>query len=153
MQNTTTKFSLNNLSRKIGKSKRRLGRGIGSTTGKTCGRGHKGQKARQGYSKRASFEGGQMSLFRRIPKSGFTSRVQSQVEVLSIHKLATLSTSNDFITMATLKSLKLIKRKTEKVRLILSRAPSTPMFISKDENIHITKGALAHILAHGGQVS
>ena len=56
------------------RSRKRVGRGTGSGTGKTCGRGHKGQKSRAGYARRAFFEGGQMPLFRRIPKRGFNNK-------------------------------------------------------------------------------
>ena len=65
-------MKLNQLSSKAVKSKKRLGRGIGSSKGKTCGRGHKGQKSRSGVAIK-SFEGGQMPLYRRLPKRGFKS--------------------------------------------------------------------------------
>ena len=65
-------MGLNSLNTKVSKSKKRLGRGIGSSKGKTCGRGHKGQKSRSGVAIK-SFEGGQMPLYRRLPKRGFRS--------------------------------------------------------------------------------
>ena len=65
-------MKLNNLNAKISKKKKRLGRGIGSSKGKTSGRGHKGQKSRSGVAIK-SFEGGQMPLYRRLPKRGFNS--------------------------------------------------------------------------------
>ena len=65
-------MELNKLNSKAIKSKKRLGRGIGSSKGKTCGRGHKGQKSRSGVAIK-SFEGGQMPLYRRLPKRGFKS--------------------------------------------------------------------------------
>ena len=65
-------MKLNALNSKNSKSKKRLGRGIGSSKGKTCGRGHKGQKSRSGVAIK-SFEGGQMPLYRRLPKRGFNS--------------------------------------------------------------------------------
>ena len=65
-------MELNTLNSKTFKSRKRLGRGIGSTKGKTCGRGHKGQKSRSGVAIK-SFEGGQMPLYRRLPKRGFKS--------------------------------------------------------------------------------
>jgi len=65
-------MKLNSLNLKIVNAKKRLGRGIGSTKGKTCGRGHKGQKSRSGVAIK-SFEGGQMPLYRRLPKRGFKS--------------------------------------------------------------------------------
>ena len=66
-------MKLNKLTSKETKSKKRLGRGIGSTKGKTCGRGHKGQKSRSGVAIK-SFEGGQMPLYRRLPKRWYVSR-------------------------------------------------------------------------------
>ena len=65
-------MELNKLNSKARKPKKRLGRGIGSSKGKTCGRGHKGQKSRSGVAIK-SFEGGQMPLYRRLPKRGFNS--------------------------------------------------------------------------------
>ena len=70
-------MELNKLNSKTTKSKKRLGRGIGSSKGKTCGRGHKGQKSRSGVAIK-SFEGGQMPLYRRLPKRGFRSRVNKK---------------------------------------------------------------------------
>ena len=70
-------MKLNKLTSKETKSKKRLGRGIGSTKGKTCGRGHKGQKSRSGVAIK-SFEGGQMPLYRRLPKRGFKSIVNKK---------------------------------------------------------------------------
>ena len=70
-------MELNTLNSKITKPKKRLGRGIGSSKGKTCGRGHKGQKSRSGVAIK-SFEGGQMPLYRRLPKRGFKSIVNKK---------------------------------------------------------------------------
>ena len=70
------------------KSKRRVGRGPGSGVGKTSGRGHKGQKSRAGYSRRAGFEGGQMPLIRRVPKRGFKNIFRVEYAVLNLRDLA-----------------------------------------------------------------
>ncbi len=70
------------------RSRKRIGRGPGSGTGKTAGRGHKGQKSRSGYSQRLGFEGGQMPLIRRVPKRGFTNIFRKEVAVVNLRDLA-----------------------------------------------------------------
>ncbi len=70
------------------KSPKRIGRGPGSGTGKTAGRGHKGQKSRSGYSRRLGFEGGQMPLIRRVPKRGFTNIFRKEIAVVNLRDLA-----------------------------------------------------------------
>lgn len=79
-------MKLNELSPAAGsrKPKKRVGRGPGSGTGKTAGRGHKGQKSRSGYSRRAGFEGGQMPLIRRVPKRGFTNIFRTEYAVVNV---------------------------------------------------------------------
>ncbi len=72
------------------KNRKRLGRGRGSGTGKTAGRGHKGQKSRSGYSRRIGFEGGQMPLIRRVPKRGFTNIFRKEFAVVNVRDLSTL---------------------------------------------------------------
>ena len=67
---------------------KRIGRGPGSGTGKTAGRGHKGQKSRSGYSRRLGFEGGQMPLIRRVPKRGFTNIFRKEVAAVNLRDLA-----------------------------------------------------------------
>jgi len=73
------------------RSRKRVGRGPGSGNGKTAGRGHKGQKSRSGYSKRAGFEGGQMPLVRRVPKRGFTNIFRTEYEVVNVGRLEGLA--------------------------------------------------------------
>ena len=82
-------MKLNSLNLKITKTKKRLGRGIGSGKGKTCGRGHKGQKSRSGVAIK-SFEGGQMPLYRRLPKRGFNPIKKTKIAKINIEKLQTL---------------------------------------------------------------
>ena len=72
------------------KAKRRIGRGPGSGTGKTAGRGHKGQRSRSGFSRRLGFEGGQMPLVRRVPKRGFTNIFKTHYQVVNVERLAGL---------------------------------------------------------------
>ncbi|MCP4654496.1 MAG: 50S ribosomal protein L15 [bacterium] len=69
---------------------KRLGRGPGSGTGKTAGRGHKGQRSRSGYSRRVGFEGGQMPLIRRVPKRGFTNIFRTEYGVVNLSRIAGL---------------------------------------------------------------
>lgn len=72
------------------KNRKRLGRGPGSGTGKTAGRGHKGQRSRSGYSQRLGFEGGQMPLVRRVPKRGFNNIFRTEYSAVNLRQLAEL---------------------------------------------------------------
>jgi len=116
-------MQLNNLKlRNKQKGKKRLGRGIGSGKGKTCGRGHKGQKSRSGVAIK-SFEGGQMPLYRRLPKRGFKSFGNKNIAEVSLTKLqGFLEKKEDLVnTKINLSSLiksKLIKKKFKKIKLI-----------------------------------
>ena len=103
------------------KSSTRVGRGIGSGHGKTCGSGHKGQKARSGMKVKANFEGGQMPLHRRLPKRGFTSQVNKCTEELRLSFLEKFE-SDSIITLEVLKDAKLVSRSTKLVRIIFDRA-------------------------------
>ena len=69
------------------RARKRIGRGPGSGTGKTAGRGHKGQRSRSGYSQRLGFEGGQMPLIRRVPKRGFTNIFRVRYQVVNLARL------------------------------------------------------------------
>ena len=116
-------MELNTLNSKKTKSKKRLGRGIGSSKGKTCGRGHKGQKSRSGVAIK-SFEGGQMPLYRRLPKRGFKSMANkknialinlSRIQEIIIKQKAVL---NNKINLANLQKFKLINKKYRKMKLL-----------------------------------
>ena len=116
-------MKLNKLTSKETKSKKRLGRGIGSTKGKTCGRGHKGQKSRSGVAIK-SFEGGQMPLYRRLPKRGFKSFANkkniaiinlSRIQEIIIKQKALL---NNKINLANLQKSQLINKKYRKLKLL-----------------------------------
>ena len=116
-------MELNKLNSKKRKSKKRLGRGIGSTKGKTSGRGHKGQKSRSGVAIK-SFEGGQMPLYRRLPKRGFKSMANkknialinlSRIQEIIIKQKAVL---NNKINLANLQKFKLINKKYRKMKLL-----------------------------------
>ena len=116
-------MKLNNLISTFNKPKKRLGRGIGSTKGKTSGRGHKGQKSRSGVAIK-SFEGGQMPLFRRLPKRGFRPIKSSHnVALLNLSKLQECIDkkkiiTNDKINLLNLKKAKIINEKYNKLKLL-----------------------------------
>ena len=97
-------------------NRKRVGRGGGSGTGKTCGRGHKGQKARTGGTIRIGFEGGQMPLQRRLPKVVFSSRVNLLSTEFTYDHLVKIK--EDEVTIELLRKYKLIKTKIQKVKII-----------------------------------
>lgn len=101
------------------KIKKRVGRGIGSGNGKTAGRGHKGQKSRAGGYHKVGFEGGQMPLYRRLPKRGFKSTQHDKVLSLRITELSKYDI--DKVDIATLKQYKIISQNIKKVKFYLSR--------------------------------
>ena len=111
-------MSLHNLQPAPGSthSKKRVGRGQGSGTGKTAGRGQKGQKSRSGYSRKRNFEGGQMPLAKRLPKVGFTSRVEKPY-VINIEKVKAVA-ELDEITLDTIRSVHKISKSVKRVKLI-----------------------------------
>ena len=115
-------MKLNSLSSKRSKNKKRLGRGIGSTKGKTCGRGHKGQKSRSGVAIK-SFEGGQMPLYRRLPKRGFKSLKNRDIAWINLSKIKVKIDKkkilpNTKINLQNLQKSNLIKNKYKKLKLL-----------------------------------
>ncbi len=114
-------INLNNRN-KINKTKIRVGRGIGSGKGKTSGRGVKGQKSRSGVAIK-SFEGGQMPLYRRLPKRGFNPIDKKIISILNLDKIQsyiekkTIS-SKEIINSELLKKLKLINKNSEKLKIL-----------------------------------
>ena len=103
-------------------SKKRLGRGIGSGKGKTSGRGHKGQKSRRGVAIK-SFEGGQMPLYRRLPKRGFNSFKNNSIAIINIDNIQKFIDtkkikSSDKIDITLLKKLKLVNSKIKKIKIL-----------------------------------
>ena len=84
------------------KTRKRVGRGPGSGTGKTAGKGHKGQKSRSGYSRRYGFEGGQMPLVRQIPKRGFTNIFKVEYQVVNLRDLERVFGAGDTVSVETL---------------------------------------------------
>ena len=107
---------------KINKKKIRVGRGIGSGKGKTSGRGHKGQKSRRGVAIK-SFEGGQMPLYRRLPKRGFNSINKIFVSKINLEKIQKyidkkILKNTDTININLMKKLKLINNKSNKLKIL-----------------------------------
>ena len=116
-------MKLNTLIKINTKSKKRLGRGIGSSKGKTSGRGHKGQKSRSGVAIK-SFEGGQMPLYRRLPKRGFKSvnkkKFIATINLKTIQKILDKKNilTNKKVDLSILKKTKIIGKKYEKIKLL-----------------------------------
>lgn len=126
---------------------KRVGRGIGSGFGKTCGRGHKGLKSRSGGSVKPGFEGGQMPLQRRVPKFGFVSRkslVSSEVRLSELNKI-----DGDVVDLEALKAANLVNKSTLFAKIILSGEVSKPYTIKA---LKITAGAKTAVEAAGGKI-
>ena len=146
--------SLNN-SNKITTKKIRVGRGIGSGKGKTSGRGHKGQKSRSGVAIK-SFEGGQMPLYRRLPKRGFNAikRYQAIIAIMNLEKIQSYIdektiNSSDIINMALLIKLKLINKNSQKLKILGTGDIKDKVSIEADL---ISKAAVVKLEKAGGTI-
>ena len=142
-------MQLNTLSPAPGsiKNKKRVGRGIGSGWGKTCGTGHKGQKSRSGGTVKPGFEGGQMPLQMRLPKYGFSSRiglVTAEVRTSELNKV-----DGDIVTMESLRKAGIITTSIKKVKVMLSGEVTKKLTI---EGISVSKGGKEAIEKAGGKV-
>lgn len=129
------------------KRRKRVGRGIGSGLGKTCGRGHKGQKSRSGGSIRRGFEGGQQPLQMRLPKFGFNSakaRTTAEVTLTEIAKV-----DGDVVDMQTLEKANMVQGTMKRAKVILSGSIDRPLTL---KGIKATKGAREAIEAAGGKI-
>ena len=139
---------------KVNKKKIRVGRGIGSGKGKTSSRGHKGQKSRSGVAIK-SFEGGQMPLYRRLPKRGFKSLQREKIAVLNLSKIQNIIEKNKndikkILSLEILKKFKIIKKRNLKLKILGSGE------IKKDIEISAhfaSKQALEKIKKAGGKFS
>lgn len=142
-------MQLNTMKPAVGaKTKRvRVGRGIGSGIGKTCGKGHKGQKARAGGYHKTGFEGGQMPLQRRLPKFGFVSRHAVLSDEIRLHELNSLPAG--VVSLETLKTANLIA-KTIKFAKVFGAGKLDKAFSLK--GIKVTKAARVAIEMAGGTV-
>lgn len=129
-------------------SKKRVGRGIGSGLGKTCGRGHKGQKSRSGGQTIPGFEGGQMPLQKRLPKYGFSSRIARVTAEIRTSELAAVE--SETVTLESLREAGLINKSIKRAKIFLSGDVNKSY---KIEGLRVTKGARAAIEAAGGSVA
>jgi len=146
-------MQLNNLT-KINKKKIRVGRGIGSGKGKTSSRGHKGQKSRSGVAIK-SFEGGQMPLYRRLPKRGFKSLNKNITAILNLSKIQTIidKSKNDIknsLDLKILKEKKLVNKKFKKLKILGTGEIKKSLEISAH---FASKQALSKIEKAGGKIS
>ena len=126
---------------------KRVGRGIGSGFGKTCGRGHKGQRSRSGGYHKIGFEGGQMPIQRRLPKYGFHSRKARYSAEVRLHELGGLT--EELITLQTLIDADLVPQETKKVKVIRSGELHKAVNL---QGIAASAGAKLAIEAAGGKV-
>ena len=129
-------------------AKRRFGRGIGSGLGKTCGRGHKGQKSRAGGFHKVGFEGGQMPLQRRLPKRGFVSLTNARNVEVRLSEINDLPV--DEIDMLTLLQANLVSQHALSAKVVLSGKILRKVVLN---GVGATKGAKAAIEAAGGSVA
>jgi large subunit ribosomal protein L15 len=146
-------MQLNNLI-KNNKKKTRVGRGIGSGKGKTSSRGHKGQKSRSGVAIK-SFEGGQMPLYRRLPKRGFKSLNKNNIAILNLSKIQNIldKSANDIknnFDLKTLKAKKLINKKFIKLKILGTGEIKKDIEISAN---YVSKQALSKIEKAGGKIN
>lgn len=130
------------------KAKKRLGRGIGSGLGKTSGRGHKGQNARSGGGVRPGFEGGQMPLFRRLPKRGFTNVFAKDFAEINVGVLGNYFEDGDEVTPEILLEKKLVKKAKDGVRILGNGEINVKLEVKAQ---HFTKSAAEKIEAAGGK--
>lgn len=143
----TNNLALNTLSNPgTVQNRKRVGRGIGSGTGKTAGRGHKGQKSRSGGKVARGFEGGQMPLQQRIPKFGFSSRVNRATKEVNLKNIATMTD----VTLESLKENRIVSKSTKKVKIFGIHELAQPMKVS---GVHVTKGAKESIEKAGGTIA
>ncbi len=129
------------------RARKRVGRGIGSTLGKTCGRGHKGQKSRSGGYHKVGFEGGQMPLKQRLPKFGFTSRKSLLHAEVRLGELAKIE--GDVVDLQTLKRAGIIAHHMKSAKIMLSGSIDRALTV---RGVGVTKGARQAIEAAGGKV-
>lgn len=129
------------------KARVRVGRGIGSTLGKTCGRGHKGQHARAGGFHKVGFEGGQMPLQRRLPKVGFKSHKKAFVAEIGTRELAKLGSAE--VTLAVLVARRLVAKDAKTVKVVLNGPVASALTV---KGLGVTAGARAEIESKGGRV-
>lgn len=129
------------------KAKKRVGRGIGSGSGKTAGRGHKGLKSRSGGSVKPGFEGGQMPLQKRLPKYGFTSRISKITAEVRLGELNKVE--SEVVDLAALKAANIIGENIKRAKVFLSGELTKAITL---QGLAVTRGAQAAIEAAGGKI-
>ena len=129
-------------------SRKRLGRGIGSGTGKTAGSGHKGQNSRSGGGTRPGFEGGQTPWFKRIPKRGFTNRFRKEYATVNINELNKYA-DGTVVNKALLKQDRLIRKELSGLKILGNGEINVKLTVQADK---FTKTATEKIQAAGGSV-
>ena len=141
---------LNNLAPAKGarREKKRLGRGQGSGLGKTAGKGHKGARARSGYSAKPGFEGGQMPLHRRLPKRGFYNKFKQTYAIVSLEDLNRFD-EGSVVDREVLLAAGLIKKKDKLVKILANGEISKALTIQVDK---VSQAAVEKITAAGGTV-
>ena len=126
---------------------KRVGRGAGSGTGKTCGRGHKGQKSRAGGGSKVGFEGGQMPIQRRLPKVGFRSRKSLATDQIRVGALNRVE--GDTVDLSALKAAGLVRGGTTMAKVFHCGKITKPVVV---KGLAVSRGARAAIEAAGGKV-
>ena len=147
-------MQLNKLNSKARKPKKRLGRGIGSSKGKTCGRGHKGQKSRSGVAIK-SFEGGQMPLFRRLPKRGFNPIKKEKIAIINLGKIQSLLdakriNSETKINLDLLKKTNIVSKSYKKIKILGSGEIKDKIDVNVD---FFSKSAQKKVEKIGGSIN
>jgi large subunit ribosomal protein L15 len=144
-------MNLNDVHRGITKNKnrKRIGRGVGSGTGKTAGRGHKGHKSRSGYSRKPTFQGGAMPMIRRIPKRGFTNRYASVVYAVNVGQLGKVFEEGTEVTLELLAKNNLAKGTFDELKVLGDGELTVKLTVAGHR---FSKSAEEKIIAAGGTV-
>ena len=144
-------MKLNELRPAVGatKERKRIGRGKGSGTGKTSGKGEKGQKSRRGYSSKRGFEGGQMSLVRRLPKRGFTNIHALILKELSLEFISSHFAEGETVCLEALQDKKLVNSKVAGIVVLVGGELTHKVTVVANR---VSAGAREAILAAGGTI-
>lgn len=145
-------MNLNDVHRGITKNRKRkrIGRGPGSGTGKTSGRGHKGQKSRSGYSRKPSFQGGAMPMFRRVPKRGFNNRWALTVFAVNVGKLNESFEDGAEVTLESMAAKDVAKGTFDEVKILGNGELTKKLTVSAHR---FSKSAEEKITAAGGTIN
>lgn len=130
------------------RARKRLGRGVGDGTGKTAGRGSKGQKSRSGGGTRPGFEGGQMPIHRRLPKRGFTNIFRKNIAIINVRDLSAFE-SGSIVNAETLLMAGLVKGRVDGIKLLGKGEIEYPLAIQVN---HVSKSASEKIKSAGGSI-